>query len=148
MKKKFSRSWKSSKQPRKQRKYLHNAPLHIQRKFLSSHLSKELRKKHTRRAIKIRTGDRVKIMRGQFKNKTGKIERINTKRKRVFIENVHMLKKDGTKVPYPFHPSNLLILELNLEDKKRQKLLERKNVKKTFEKISSTKNMADTKKNK
>jgi len=146
MKKKFSKSWNSSKQPRKQRKYLANAPLHIQRKFISSHLSKELRTKYNKRSIKIKTGDKVKIMRGQFKNKLGKIERINTKQRRIFIENIHNLKKDGTKVPYPIHPSNLLVLELNLDDKKRQKTLQRKNDKKTSEKISSTKDVADTKK--
>ncbi|MAG20291.1 50S ribosomal protein L24 [archaeon] len=146
MKKQFSKEWNSSKQPRKQRKYIANAPLHIQRKFISSHLSKELRTKYQRRSIKIRTGDRVKLMRGQFKNKTGKIEKINTKQRKIFIENIHNLKKDGTKVPYPIHPSNLLVLELDLTDKKRQKLLEKKNDKKTHKKVSSAKDMADTKK--
>jgi large subunit ribosomal protein L24 len=146
MKKTFSKAWNSSKQPRKQRKFIANAPLHIQRKFISSHLSKELRTKYQRRSIKIRTGDRVKLMRGQFKNKTGKIEKINTKQRKIFIENVHNLKKDGTKVPYPIHPSKLLVLELDLTDKKRQKLLEKKNDKKTHKKVSSAKDMANTKK--
>ena len=31
-----------SKQPRKQRKFLYNAPLHVRRKIMSAHLSKEL----------------------------------------------------------------------------------------------------------
>ena len=44
MKKKFSNAWIGSKQPRKQRKYRHNAPLNVRNKFLSSHLSKELMK--------------------------------------------------------------------------------------------------------
>ena len=30
-----------------------------------------------------------------------------------------MIKKDGTKVFYPIHPSNLVVTELNLDDKKR-----------------------------
>ena len=46
MKKKFSESWKSSKQVRKQRKYRYNAPLHIKQKFVNVHLAKELRKKY------------------------------------------------------------------------------------------------------
>ncbi len=62
MKKKFSDKWKASKLPRKQRKYLANAPLHIKRKFLSANLSKELRKKHGKRSIPIRKGDTVRIM--------------------------------------------------------------------------------------
>ena len=43
--KEFSKSWVSSKKPGKQRKYRINAPLNIKRKFLSVHLSKELREK-------------------------------------------------------------------------------------------------------
>ncbi len=45
MKKKFSTSWKASRQIRKQRKYRENAPLHLRNKFMTANLSKELRKK-------------------------------------------------------------------------------------------------------
>ena len=62
MKQKFSTKWKSSKQPRKQRKYLANAPLHLKKKFISVNLSKELRKKHGKRNVSLRKGDIVKIM--------------------------------------------------------------------------------------
>jgi large subunit ribosomal protein L24 len=123
--KKFSLSWKSSKQPRKQRKYRYNAPLHIKSKFLSAHLSKQLREKYKKRAIRIRTGDKVKIARGQFKKKEGKVDRVLLKQSKVIIQGIEITKKDGTKTTYPIHPSNLLILELNLEDKKRIKALQR-----------------------
>ncbi|MEK6835561.1 MAG: 60S ribosomal protein L26, partial [Nanoarchaeota archaeon] len=36
------------------------------------------------------------------------------------------VKLDGSKVYYPLHPSNLMITELNLNDKKRKAKLERK----------------------
>ena len=49
MKKKYSNSWKGSKQPRKQRKYRANAPLHTRHKMASANLSKELRKKYSKR---------------------------------------------------------------------------------------------------
>ncbi len=62
MKRKFSKSWKSSKQPRKQRKYAANAPLHLKRKLLSVNLSKDLRKKYGKRNMMIRKEDVVKIM--------------------------------------------------------------------------------------
>ena len=120
MKKKFSKSWKSSKQPRKQRKYRANAPLNIKRKFISSHLSKELREKYSIRNIRIRKDDKVKIIRGQFKGKTGKITKVITKKSKVFIENIQNIKNDGTKTYYPIDPSNLIITELNLTDKKRK----------------------------
>jgi len=124
MKNKFSKHWKSSKQPRKQRKYRRNAPMNILRKFLSVHLSKDLIKKYGKRNIPIRKGDKVKISRGQFKKKTGKAEKIFLKRGKVLIEGITLTKKDGSKVPYLLQPSNLIITELNLEDKMRKKILE------------------------
>ena len=54
MKKTHSTKWKASKQPRKQRKYRFNAPLHISGKFLSTHLSPELREVYKRRSIRVK----------------------------------------------------------------------------------------------
>ncbi len=122
----FSKSWKSSKKPKKQRKYIANAPLHIRSKLLSAHLSDELSKKHGKRSSRVKKGDRVKIMTGQFSQKTGKVERINTKKMRVYIEGVEIQKKDGTKVKYPISASNVMIVELDTSDKKRQEIFKRK----------------------
>ena len=119
MKKKFSREWIRSKQPRKQRKYNYNAPLHIKGKFMAAHLSKDLMKKYNRRSIRLRKGDKVIVLRGQFKKKKGNVERVDLKKSKVYISGVEMIKKDGTKVFYPIHPSNLVVTELNLDDKKR-----------------------------
>ena len=126
MKTKFSQTWKASKQPRKQRKYRYNAPLHIKSKFLSTHLSKQLREKYKKRSFGIKKGDKVKILRGQFKNKEGKIDRVLLKKSKVIIQGIEISKKDGTKTTYPINPSNIMITEFNLEDKKRVKSLERK----------------------
>jgi large subunit ribosomal protein L24 len=120
MKKKFSKKWKESKQPRKQRKYLANAPLHIKRKFLSVNLSRDLREKHQQRNIVLIRGDVVKIMRGKFKKKQGKIREIKTKLQKIYIENIQTKKTDGSKVNVPLKASNLQIIQLNLEDKKRK----------------------------
>ena len=122
----WSKSWKASKKARKQRKYALNAPLHIVKKLLSTTLSNDLHKKYTKRNVPVRKGDTVKVLRGQFKGKTGKIEKVHTKLQRVVVEGVYLTKKDGNKVPYRLHPSKLMITELNLEDKERIKLLERK----------------------
>jgi large subunit ribosomal protein L24 len=130
MKKSFVASWKRSVQPRKQRKYRANAPLHVKRKFLAAHLSKELRQKYKTRNIPLRKGDRVKIVRGTYKNHLGKIDHINTKRERIFIEGTDRIKKDGTKSLYPIHPSNVIIHELILDDKRRKEILERRGAKK------------------
>ena len=124
--KNFSGSWKSSKTPRKQRKYRLNAPIHIKQKFVHAHLSKDLRKKYGKRDIGLRKGDKVKIMRGQFKKHEGKIEMIDLKKTRVFVSGVEITKKDGSKKLLALNPSNIMITELNLDDKFRQKALERK----------------------
>ena len=125
MKTKFSKSWKSSKQPRKQRKYLANAPLHIKKTFMASNLSKELRTKYKKRNLTVRKGDKVKVMRGQFKGKSGKINRINLRKTLVYIDGIEITKREGTRIFHPVHPSNLRIEDLNLDDKKRQKILQR-----------------------
>ena len=126
MKTKFSSSWKKSKQPSKQRKYRYNAPLHVKQKFVSTHLSKDLRKKYKKRNVNLRKGDSVKVMRGQFKNKFGKVDEVDVKKTSVYVDGIEIVKRDGTKSRYPIHPSNLIITEVNLEDKMRNKIIVRK----------------------
>jgi len=126
MKAKFSSGWRRSKLPKKQRKGRHNAPLHIKQKFVRSHLSKELRKKHGKRSLGLKKGDKVKVVVGQFKGKTCKVERIDLKMGKIYLEGIEILRKDGTKTTYPVEPSNLIITEINLDDKMRNKVLERK----------------------
>ena len=121
MKKKFSTSWKSSKQPRKQRKYVAKAPLHIKKKFVSVNLSKDLRKKHEKRNLSIRKGDVAKIKRGKFKGKQGKVLSVKLKMQKITIEGIQVKKLDGSKVNVNLRASNLQIIELNLEDKRRLK---------------------------
>jgi large subunit ribosomal protein L24 len=133
MKKEFSKSWKSSKQPRKQRKYLAKAPLHIRKKFVGANLSKELRKKHNKRNISLVKGDIVKILRGKFRGKKGKILSVNLSSSKITIENINVKKQDGSKVPVKIIPSNVQIIELNLNDSRRKIKTE------TSKKSSSTK---------
>ncbi|MFA4953418.1 MAG: 50S ribosomal protein L24 [Candidatus Pacearchaeota archaeon] len=126
MKKKFSKHWISSKQPRKQRKYRANAPLHLKRKFLSVNLSKDLRKKYGKRNLPVRKGDVVKIMVGKFKKKQGKVLNVKTKTGKIYIEGMQVKKQEGSKVNVPFRAPNLQIIELNLDDRKRLKKLNEK----------------------
>ena len=123
---KFSTAWNKSKKPGKQRLYRYNAPLHIKRSFVAAHLSKELKQKYNKRSMVLRKGDKVKIVRGQFASKTGSVEEIDLGRERIIISGIEVQKKDGTKTRYPIHASNLIITELVLDDKKRQKIVERK----------------------
>jgi len=125
MKKEFSRAWKSSKQPRKQRKYVHNAPLNIKRALMSCNLSKALRNIYKRRSFKVKVKDRVKVLRGENANKTGEISKISFKDSKVYIVGIARKKVNGTEVQIPFHPSNLQITELDLKDTKREKAIKR-----------------------
>jgi len=140
----WSKHWKSSKKPRKQRKYVYHAPLHVRHKFFSAHLSKELREKYKKRAFPVRKGDEVQVMKGKFNKKTGKISRVDTNKIKVYIDGIKRKKVDGSEVQVPIHPSNLKIINLNLEDKKRIKALTRSVKKeekheKTSEKATSSK---------
>jgi len=146
MKKKFSTKWNSSKQPRKQRKYLANAPTHIRHKIVSANLSKELRKKYGKRNVPVRKGDSVVIMRGEFKKKVGKVESIDLKKLRVMVGGVYRTKKDGTKIGVYFDSSNLQIKELIMEDKKRLESINRKNEKKVKEIKTESKKITKEKK--
>ena len=129
MKAKFSTHWKKSKQPRKQRKYRFNAPLHVKQKFMHARLSKELQKKHARKTFSLKKGDKVKVIRGQFKKHENKVEKVDLKKCKVVITGIEVTKKDGNKTNYLIHPSNLIITELNMDDKMREKKLNRdKNV--------------------
>ncbi|MEM5882912.1 MAG: 50S ribosomal protein L24 [Candidatus Aenigmatarchaeota archaeon] len=115
-----------SKKPRKQRKFLYEAPLHLRRKMISAHLSKELREKYKTRSLTLRKGDEVEVMRGEFKKRKGKVSKIDTKNYKVYIEGITRKRTDGTERQVPIHPSNLRIINLNLEDKRRVKILERR----------------------
>ncbi len=114
-----------SKQPRKQRKFLHKAPLHVRHKLMSVALSEELKDEYGKRSLPVRKGDTVQVMRGDFKDHEGKIEKVDLKNYRVFVEGASIQKPDGNQYFHPMHPSNLVILELDLEDDERNDILER-----------------------
>lgn len=119
MKTTFSTSWKESKQPRRQRKYRHEAPMHVKHKFLSAPLSEELRKKHGIRSLPVRSGDEVNIMRGTFAGKKAKVMNVEVNKSRVTLENITRKKADGTKLNVYFNPSKLQIIALKLDDSRR-----------------------------
>lgn len=118
---KFKKSFNKSKIPKKQRMFRYNAPLHLKRKFLTVHLSKELQKTHNKRNLQLKKGDKVKILRGNFKGKSGIVERIDIKKSQIFVHGIEIIKKDGSKVPRVIEASNIMIITLSSEDKKRNK---------------------------
>ena len=91
-------------QPRKQRKALYTAPLHIRRKIMSANLSKDLRADIGKRSLPIRVGDKVQVVRGDFKGHEGKVESIDAKRYKVTVEGVTLSKPDGNYFQFT-HPT-------------------------------------------
>src|SRR3989344_9250711 len=127
MKTLFSATWNSSTQPRKQRKFRHNAPMHIRNKFMSVNLAKDLRKEFSRTNAKLAIGDVVKILRGDRSGEKGAVERIDLSKLKVYIKDIKRKKANGTEVFIPLHPSNLQIVDINLKDDGRAKRLKHKN---------------------
>lgn len=126
MKKEFSKDWNKSVQPRKQRKYLLNAPYHIRAKIMTCNLSKELRKKYDTRSMRVRKGDVVKVMRGGFRGVKSEVRSVNRKDYTLILQGVTKERKDGSKVDFPIHYSNVQIVEVNDSDKRRFKKSEEK----------------------
>lgn len=123
MAEKIASTLRGSISPGKQRKFAAKAPLHLRHALLSVNLTKDLRKKHSTRNTSVVKGDTVKVLRGKFKKKSGKIQQVLLKRGRVYVEGVHTKKRDGSTSPVPLRPSNLQITHLNLSDKIRAKRL-------------------------
>jgi len=109
----------SSSKPSKQRKFRARAPHHTRRKFLSAHLSDELRKEYGRRSVPVRVGDTVRVLRGDFRGTEAKVEAVDYKNIAIVVDGVSVLKADGTEVPRPIHPSNVIITKLDLSDERR-----------------------------
>jgi len=86
-------------------------------KLLGASLSADLRTTYSRKSIPVRTGDTVRISRGDFSGVEGKITDIDTARQRLFIEGVTREKVAGTSEKVSVHCSKVMITKLNLDDK-------------------------------
>ncbi len=116
-----------SSKARKQRKAFYNAPTHIRRKNISSHLDDPLRKEYGIRSLQVIKGDTVKVMRGDddIVGIEGKVAAVDTKAGRITVEGVTHPKADGTQVARPVHASKVTITKLDLTDVKRKEKLQR-----------------------
>ena len=98
----------------------------ILNKQICASISKDLRKKYSRRSIRIMTNDTVKVMRGEYKGLTGKVTKISTETSGVAIEGNKKEKLKGEKIDVYIHSTNMVITSLNTDDKWRIKILEKK----------------------
>lgn len=102
-----------SKKPGKQRKFRFTAKLHLRRKMVSVHTSKELRSKLStkRRSVIVHKGDRVQVMRGQRRGHAGRVLEVDLSTLQVYVEGVTQRNAKGVEQLAPIDPSNLLLLD-------------------------------------
>ena len=112
--------------PTKQRKRMYQAPVTDRYRRFSAPLSSKLQDSHGTSSVPVRKGDTVMIMRGDRKGSEGKVNQIDRKNYRIFVDGATREKVDGTTIPVPIHPSKVMITRLNLDDKWRKKAMERK----------------------
>jgi len=117
---------KRVKDPRKQRKRLHNAPAHLRHKLMAAPLSPELISSKGAKTLPVRKGDTVRVVRGDHMGFEGKVSRVDLKRYRIFLEGLTREKVDGTNIFVSVHPSKVMIKNLKLDDKWRKAIVERK----------------------
>jgi len=94
--------------------------------MMAAPLSPELRQQYGIRTLPVRVGDEVIIMRGSWKGHRGKVVEVDLKRMRIYVEGVQVKNARGEPRYYPIHPSNVMIVKLNLDDKRRREIIERK----------------------
>lgn len=101
-----------TRNPGKNRKRRIHADLHVKQKFVSAHLSKELRAKMKKRSLPVRKGDTVKVVRGRFKKKTGKVTAVHLKNGFVFVEGCLFSRQGGKEIQAPLRANSLLLTAL------------------------------------
>ena len=111
---------------RKSRRAHFQAPSHVRRILMSAPLSDELRKRYDVRAMPVRVDDEVKIVKGKYKGKEGKVVKCYRLKWVIHVDKVAESKANGATVNVGIHPSNCCIQKLKLSGFRRQ-ILERKN---------------------
>ncbi len=104
-----------------ERKRFHKEKLHKRKSRMHVHLSKDLRGKlkAKKRAVLVRKGDTVRVMRGPGKGKEAKVSDVNVVRRKVFVEGVVTKSARGREVAVALEPSNLLLTALEATKERR-----------------------------
>jgi large subunit ribosomal protein L24 len=93
---------------------------------MAAPLSHELAASKKAKSLPVRKGDTVRVVRGDHIGFEGKVNRVDLKNYRIFLEGLTREKVDGTNIFVSVHPSKVIIKNLKLDDKWRKVILERK----------------------
>ena len=101
---------------------------------MSSPIDKGLRERQLSRgfmyprAMPVKKGDRVMIVRGEGKSKSATaVSLVDRKARKVYVEGFTYFKSDGTELQRPIDASNLVIINPDWSDIRRRKILNRIN---------------------
>ncbi len=107
---------------RKQRKARSEAPMHERQHFVHAHISKELKGRLNikKRSIRVASGDSVKVIKGKYKGKTGKVVKVDLGRAFIYLDSIKVKNARGKEHNVPIRPNNVYITDLNMADKRRE----------------------------
>lgn len=114
-----------SSKPVKVRKNAHLSPLHKRSNLLpTAALSSELKTKYARNSVRVRIGDSVKLLRGEYSGIEGKVQKVFPKEGSVSVEGITREKIAGGNTSVKIHTSNVVVTGLSLSDKWRRTAVE------------------------
>ena len=96
---------------------------HTRDSSVAAHLNYSLHQQYHIRSLRVIKGDTVRVMRGEYGGIEGKVDSVNTMTGTLAIEGIQREKVRGGNVKVRIHSSNVLITNLNLDDKRRQENL-------------------------
>lgn len=130
------------------KKYINiNIPKHRIDKNIRSPLTETLRNEYKKRNARVIKGDTVKVLRGEYKNVEGKVEKVKTRNSSLLIEGIQREASKGGKVKVQIHSSNVMITSLNLQDKERGNIIRKIKSEPTEKEVTKTTKLAKPKRN-
>src|SRR5919108_5718179 len=97
---------------------------HMHGRSIAAHVVDNVRKQYRLRSCRIVKGDTVRVMRGEYNGIEGKVESVDTMTGGLAIEGIQREKVRGGNVKVRIHSSNVIITNMNLDDKYRQEMLQ------------------------
>jgi large subunit ribosomal protein L24 len=97
---------------------------HVRDSSVCSSLKDNLRQQYKIRSVRVVKGDSVKVMRGEYAGVEGKVEKVDTKRGTLSIEGIQREKVRGGNVKVQIHASNVIVMSLHLDYKRRKSHLQ------------------------
>ena len=93
-------------------------------KFPRAALSSDLKAKYATNSVRVREGDSVKLLRGEYSGIEGKIQKVFASDGLITVEGITREKIAGGTTPVRIHASNVVVTSLNLSDKWRRTSVE------------------------